>query len=101
MGLMRIEIAVDELVLMGFDARDRHRIADALERELAAAITPRDMLGLALGDRSRDFLAPIHVTLHAASRGSKPGTDAIGRSVGVGIVAAFGRSSGSGGRGRP
>jgi hypothetical protein len=31
---MRVEIVIDELVLNGVDARDRHRIADALQREL-------------------------------------------------------------------
>jgi hypothetical protein len=32
---MRLELTVDELELDGFDPRDRHRIADAIERELA------------------------------------------------------------------
>lgn len=31
---MRVEIVIEELVLNGVDARDRHRIADALRREL-------------------------------------------------------------------
>jgi len=33
---MRIEFVIDELVLIGFDPRDRHRIADAVETQLAA-----------------------------------------------------------------
>jgi len=33
---MRVEIVVDELVLHGIDPRDRHRVGDALERELSA-----------------------------------------------------------------
>ncbi len=30
----RIELHIEELVLHGFDARDRHRIGDAVQREL-------------------------------------------------------------------
>ena len=33
---MRVEFVIDELVLIGFDPRDRHRIADAVEGQLAA-----------------------------------------------------------------
>ena len=33
---MRVELVVDELVLHGVDPRDRHRIGDAIERELKA-----------------------------------------------------------------
>jgi hypothetical protein len=32
---MRIEVTIDELVLHGFDPRQRHAIADAVERELS------------------------------------------------------------------
>jgi len=32
---MNIQLHIEELLLDGFDPRDRHRIADALERELA------------------------------------------------------------------
>jgi hypothetical protein len=31
---MRVELHIEELVLEGFDSRDRHRIRDAVEREL-------------------------------------------------------------------
>jgi hypothetical protein len=36
---MRTEFVIDELVLIGFDPRDRHRIADAVETQLAAQAT--------------------------------------------------------------
>ena len=35
---MRVELVVDELVLRGVDPRDRHRVGDAIERELRARI---------------------------------------------------------------
>jgi hypothetical protein len=35
---MRVELVVDELVLHGIDPRDRHRVGDAIERELRARI---------------------------------------------------------------
>ena len=37
--MVRLELVIDELVLTGFDARERHRIADALEQHLAAGLT--------------------------------------------------------------
>lgn len=38
--MMRLELTIDDLVLVGFDPRDRHRIADAIERELATHLVP-------------------------------------------------------------
>jgi hypothetical protein len=32
---MKVELHIEELVLEGFDPRDRHRMRDAVERELA------------------------------------------------------------------
>lgn len=37
---MRIELTIDDLVLDGFDPRDRNRIADAVRRELTALRWP-------------------------------------------------------------
>jgi hypothetical protein len=34
----RIEVAIDELVLHGFDVRHRHQIAEAVQAELAAVL---------------------------------------------------------------
>jgi hypothetical protein len=36
---MGIDLHIDELVLHGFAARDRHRIAEAMQRELTRLIT--------------------------------------------------------------
>jgi hypothetical protein len=38
-----IELHIEELVLYGFAHRDRYRIAEALERELAALFAGRDV----------------------------------------------------------
>ena len=35
---MRFEFVVEEVVLHGVDARDRHRVGDAIERELTARV---------------------------------------------------------------
>jgi hypothetical protein len=37
---MRIDLTIDDLVLDGFDPRDRTRIADAVERELSCLRLP-------------------------------------------------------------
>lgn len=42
---MRIELDIDELVLDGFDGRDRFRIRAAVERELARLFATRGVLG--------------------------------------------------------
>ena len=38
-----VELHIDELVLHGFGARDRHRIAEAVKRELARLIAQGDL----------------------------------------------------------
>ncbi len=40
-----IEVHIEELVLNGFDPRDRHRIGDAVERELARLFAEQGVLG--------------------------------------------------------
>jgi hypothetical protein len=40
---MNIQLHIEELLLDGFDPRDRHRIADALERELARLFRVSDL----------------------------------------------------------
>jgi hypothetical protein len=43
---MRVEFVIDELVLVGFDPRERHRIADAIQDRLAALVTCADVVPL-------------------------------------------------------
>jgi hypothetical protein len=42
---MRFELVVDEVVLHGIDARDRHLVGDAIERELRTRIGRADVAG--------------------------------------------------------
>jgi hypothetical protein len=44
---MKVKLHIEELVLEGFDPRDRHRLRDAVEREIAR---------LFAGGRASDFL---------------------------------------------
>jgi hypothetical protein len=48
-----IELRIDELVLHGFDPRDRIAIAAAVERELASLLAAREPAGLRDGDAAR------------------------------------------------
>lgn len=77
---MNVTIEIDELVLHGFPAADRHAIADALETELARLVAERglpaglaDGAGAALAPSGRFTLAP----------------GAAGASVGAGAVEAI------------
>lgn len=47
---MGIELHIEELVLHGFEARDRHRIAGEVERELARLVGKGDGLKGLRGD---------------------------------------------------
>lgn len=64
--MVTVEIVIDELVLHGFDVRDRYRVADALERQLTEAFASQsaESLQQLVGpDRSiGDVVAPA-VTL--------------------------------------
>jgi hypothetical protein len=49
-GAVKIDLHIEELVLAGFRASDRHRIGAAVERELARLLTERGLPpGLAQG----------------------------------------------------
>ena len=76
---MRIEFVIDELVLTGFDPRDRHRIADALQGELAAGLATEGLAGIGRAGARQDLLrAPdVRVTEdRAGSRAETLGRDA-------------------------
>lgn len=74
---MRIELVIDELVLIGFDARDRHRVQDALRAELATMLAAeagrRAWLRAAAGNATGDAIARRGADVrvgHAASAAS-------------------------------
>jgi hypothetical protein len=91
--MTRVDLVIDELVLSGFDPRDRRRFADALEIELAGAVRPADVVGLARAG-NMPALRPLEIRA-----GSDQHTLACG--VGGAIAGALGRPRrGSGGEGK-
>jgi hypothetical protein len=53
---MRIELEIEELVLRGFEARDRYRIADAVARALPTYVTRADVMRLMRAGPSQPVL---------------------------------------------
>lgn len=78
---MHTTFEIDELLLIGFDASSRYRIADALENELAAAWRARGAGSLATRDRARAWAA---ITIPP---GIAPG--ALGRDIAGQIMRAL------------
>jgi hypothetical protein len=83
---MRIEVVIDELVLIGIDARDRHRTADAIAHELSARVSREDVMRLAHTEGGVPVLRAPDVAPLAGAHGVTP--DAIG----AGIATAIGAS---------
>jgi hypothetical protein len=73
---MKIDLHIEELVLEGFPASDRHRIGAAVERELTRLLTERGLPpGLAAGGET--------ARIDGGSFEAKPGgrAEAVGRQV--------------------
>ena len=85
---MRIELEIEELVLRGFDARDRYRIVDAIERELSTHVTRADLV-LPPGTGTGRFL---HCGSGIDVAGATP--SAIGKAVRETTLAAFSEAAG-------
>ncbi|MEP7270474.1 MAG: hypothetical protein ABI882_03170 [Acidobacteriota bacterium] len=60
---MNIELSIEELVLEGFDPRDRYRIADELQRVLTAALRDSEKQGDGRREAQIDRLDAGSVTL--------------------------------------
>jgi len=87
MGLMRIEFVIDELVLVGLDPRERHRIADAIENGLAALVTPADVALLAAHGSG---LPPVLAGEFAVAKSAAPPTpSAVADGASRALVAAL------------
>jgi hypothetical protein len=71
-----VELHIDELILHGFPARDRHRIAAALERELSRLIAQDDLAHLQANSIQLDHLDAGSFRLDPAAQPSH-----IGRTV--------------------
>jgi len=72
----RIEVVIDELVLIGFDPGDRHRIGLAVEREVRSqsfaqarhALAVPERLSPSSGDRTAGVADAFKVALVSATR---------------------------------
>ncbi len=76
MGAVKIDLHIEELVLEGFRAADRHRIGAAVERELARLLTER---GLPPGLAQGADLARLDGGGFEAKPGARP--EAVGAQV--------------------
>ena len=79
----RVDLCIDELVLHGVAARDRHRAADAIERELARLIADHGVPPGLAGGSIDDAPAPAVVM----PRGARP--EQLGREVALAIYRAL------------
>ena len=87
--MTRIEFVIDELVLIGFAERDRHRIAAAVEEALTnlSGEARRAVTGAVTGDMQVATLrAPV---VRPAERIARTASDAVGAGVGESIVRAL------------
>ena len=84
---MRIEFVIDELVLIGFDPRDRHRIADAVEAQLAAHAT--GVPAARIAERSHAVGATLRAPdIKLSTRGGRVDAQALGDGVSRSVVSA-------------
>lgn len=81
---MKLELHIEELVLEGFDPRDRHRMRDAVERELARLLAGAGGSELPLFNRN------IEVEKLQAAFTAKPGATA--RHTGTEVARAVHRA---------
>jgi hypothetical protein len=95
---MRIEFVIDELVLDGFDPRDRHRIGDAIESRLAALVSPGDVGDLVARAASLSVVRAPSFTL--SRRASEASAVSIADGTSRAILAAL-RGGGASAPGEP
>ena len=84
---MRVDLTIDDLVLVGFDPLERDRIGAAVERDLLDALTPTAVRGLIRGRPARSDGTT------GVSRGPRTSATRAGSVQGIGasIVEAAGR----------
>lgn len=80
MNPVAIRLRIDQLVLHGFSPHERHAVADALQRELAALLEARGMPGGPPASRDHDVLRTPQVTLPQSARPDQTGA-AIARAI--------------------
>lgn len=92
----RIEVAIDELVLHGFDVRHRQRIAEAVQAELATVLQDWSPTAGATAGR----LAAGSFTVTAAAPPAAVGRG-VARQIGQAVRAAATRETGTPATGTP
>jgi hypothetical protein len=101
--MTRIDVVIDELVLVGFDPRDRHRLADAVQLELERGLAGADLDTLRAAD---GWSAPAPIDVHAtagpgpAAPAGARAPEAVGRQVGMAVAGTLGRGPAPADRGR-
>jgi hypothetical protein len=80
----RIDLRIDELILHGVAARDRHRVADAIEHELARLIAERGVPGGLAPSAPRDDARTAALAMPRSGR-----SDDLGRGVAQAIYRAL------------
>lgn len=67
--MTRLEFEIDELVLIGFDPRERHRIGDALQQALAAQCLEAGLVSALFAHApGRPLLHGADITLPSGAR---------------------------------
>ena len=71
--MTQLEFEIDELVLIGFNPRDRHRIADALQQALAEHAREAGLVSAVLAhEPSRALVRGADITLARATTMTRP-----------------------------
>jgi len=82
----RIEVVIDELVLVGFEPHDRHAIGDAVQHWLAAHAASGDLSSM--GTIHRDVSAVRGPDALVAATGAARRVDAIASGIARSVVNA-------------
>lgn len=79
--MTRIELSIDELVLVGFEPRERHAIGDAIGRALGAKLLATDVAALVNAREERGVVHGPDVRSTAATSSHAALADGIGDSI--------------------
>ncbi len=80
MGVMPVRVMIDELLLVGFDRRDRYALAEAIERAIAADLDARAVRARAHGGAGIDRIVAPDAIAPSGTTAGEIGTR-VGRAV--------------------
>ena len=92
---MRMELVIDELVLHGFDPRQRHAIGDAVEAELARLLGENDLAA----EFTASTIEAEKAVMTTLAQGA--GASVVGRAIARSVLSALPRSAGGATPGAP